>query len=224
MGTAERREREKQQRVDAILDAALEVFAEKGLKNATMEDVAEKAELSKGTIYLYFKSKEHMFFAIDMRAGEILHERFSEASRSADSGLAKVKAIGRAYYQFCFDYPNFFKAMSYVESMDPHTFKEIAQEMTGGNLQSFKNSSLAVLAEAVEMGHKDGSIAEDMHPWVMAVLLWSTSNGVIGMIKNRGDYLKLFDLPVDALYPAKELLIERGMAPLMKKSESDETK
>ncbi len=214
MGIADRREREKQQRIDAIMEAALEVFAEKGLKNATMDDVAEKAEVSKGTIYLYFKSKEHLFFAIDMKAGEILKERFAEAARSVKSGLEKVRAIGRAYYQFSFDYPNYFKAMSYVEAMDAKTFMEIANEMRPAGSDTFRDSSLKLLADAIELGHKDGSIANDLHPWLYAILLWSTSNGVIGMIKNKGDFLKLLDFPMDELYPAKELLVERGMAPV----------
>lgn len=196
------------------MDAALEVFAEKGLKNATMDDVAEKAELSKGTIYLYFKSKEHLFFAIDTRAGQILQERFAEAARSVGTGIEKVRAIGRAYYKFSFEYPNFFKAMSYVESMDLETFKTVAEEMLPNGAQSYKESSLSMLAEAIETGHKDGTISRDMHPWVMAILLWATSNGVIGMIKNRGELMQLFGFSVDSLYPAKELLVQRGMSPL----------
>lgn len=221
MGTSQRREREKQQRIDLIMDAALEVFAEKGLKNATMEDVATKAELSKGAIYLYFKSKEHLFFAIDQRAGLMLRERFAEASRSEKTGLFKVRAIGRAYYQFCFDHPNYFKAMSYVERMDPQTFKAIAEEMLPKGQQGGQQTSLAILAEAIETGQKDGSIAEDMHPWVTSILLWSTSNGVIAMLKNRGDYLKLLGIPVDQLYPAKEIMVERGLAPCENKRNKD---
>ena len=61
MGIAERKEREKEQRRKAILDAAEKVFFEKGLKYSTMDDVAEEAELSKGTLYLYFKNKEELF-------------------------------------------------------------------------------------------------------------------------------------------------------------------
>lgn len=220
MGTSQRREREKQQRIDMIMDAALEVFAEKGLKNATMEDVATKSELSKGAIYLYFKSKEHLFFAIDQRAGLMLRERFAEAARSEKTGLMKVRAIGRAYYQFCFDHPNYFKAMSYVERMDPQTFKDIAVEMLPKGEQGCQQNSLAILAEAIETGQKDGTISKDMHPWVTSILLWSTSNGVIAMLKNRGDYLKLLGVPTDALYPAKETLVERGLAPC--KNEQDE--
>ncbi len=199
------------------MDAALEVFAEKGLRSATMDDVAEKAELSKGTLYLYFKSKEHLFFGIDMRAARMLAERFAEAEKSEEIGLHKVRAIGRAYYKFCFDFPNYFKAMSYVERMDAATFKSIADDLYPGGMGGHQDSSLAILARAIETGHEDGSIANDIDPWAMSVLLWSTSNGVIQMLKNRGDYYKLLGLPMDALYPLKELLVARGLAPQKKK-------
>jgi AcrR family transcriptional regulator len=72
MGTAERREREKEERRNSILDAAEKVFFSKGVREATMDDIAEEAEVSKGTIYLYFGSKEEVYLGIDLRALKIL--------------------------------------------------------------------------------------------------------------------------------------------------------
>ena len=69
MGIAERREREKDQRRNTILDAAEKVFFSQGINLATMDGVAEEAELSKGTLYLYFKSKEELFLGIACREG-----------------------------------------------------------------------------------------------------------------------------------------------------------
>ena len=217
MGTTDRREREKQHRIDAILDAALELFAEKGVKNATMDQVAEKAELSKGTLYLYFKSKEHMYFALDMRAGMILKERFAEAARSEKTGHDKVRAIGRAYYQFCNDFPNHFKAMSYIDNLDMKTYQEVANEMIPGGAAGYKETSLKILHDAIEIGHKDGTIAEIFDPWMTSNLLWATSNGVIAMIRNKGDFLKQIGLPIDKLYDLKELMVHSGISPDGKK-------
>ncbi len=53
--------RRKQARPGEILDAALTVFAEKGFAAARMEDIAARAGVTKGTIYLYFPSKEEVF-------------------------------------------------------------------------------------------------------------------------------------------------------------------
>ena len=58
MGIQERKEREKLQRREDIIDAAEKVFFKKDLDSATMDDVANEAELSKGTLYIYFKSKK----------------------------------------------------------------------------------------------------------------------------------------------------------------------
>ena len=64
MGVIERRLREREARVELILSSALKVFAARGLQEATMDEVAEEAELGKGTIYYYFPSKEAILRAL----------------------------------------------------------------------------------------------------------------------------------------------------------------
>ncbi len=61
MSIKERREREKKQRRQDILDAALTVLNEEGFYGVSMDKIAEKAELSKGALYLYFESKGELF-------------------------------------------------------------------------------------------------------------------------------------------------------------------
>ncbi|PEN08407.1 TetR family transcriptional regulator [Longimonas halophila] len=60
-----RRERERRTRRQAMLRAAESVFAEKGYPHATLEEIAERAEFGKGTLYNYFEGgKEEIFFAV----------------------------------------------------------------------------------------------------------------------------------------------------------------
>jgi AcrR family transcriptional regulator len=60
-----RRERERQMRRQAMLDAAQSVFAEKGYARATLDEIAERAEFGKGTLYNYFEGgKEALLFAV----------------------------------------------------------------------------------------------------------------------------------------------------------------
>src|SRR6056297_2970000 len=68
MGIHERKKREKQKRRKDIINAARKVFSIKGFNSATMEEIASEAELSPGTIYLYFKNKEelHTSLSIDI--------------------------------------------------------------------------------------------------------------------------------------------------------------
>jgi len=64
MGINERREREKEVRRDAILDAAENIFFSKGVDSSSMDEIASRAELSKGTLYLYFKNKDELYHGI----------------------------------------------------------------------------------------------------------------------------------------------------------------
>src|SRR5262245_48834207 len=62
--TAQRWRRRKEARPAELLDAALDVFFEKGFAAARLEDIAARAGVSKGTVYLYFNSKEDVFDAL----------------------------------------------------------------------------------------------------------------------------------------------------------------
>ncbi len=81
--------RRKDARPQEILDAALTVFADKGFSAARVEDIAERAGVSKGTVYLYYDSKQDMFRAL-VREGMIANllsagERIAQHDgRSAD--------------------------------------------------------------------------------------------------------------------------------------------
>jgi AcrR family transcriptional regulator len=69
-----RRERERRRRRQAMLDAAQSVFAEKGYARATLDEIAERAEFGKGTLYNYFENgKEGLLFAIFDEVYDDLH-------------------------------------------------------------------------------------------------------------------------------------------------------
>ena len=68
MQPARRWRRRKDARPAEIVEAALEVFAERGFSAARLDDVAARAGISKGTLYLYFPSKEELFKAVVRQA------------------------------------------------------------------------------------------------------------------------------------------------------------
>ena len=73
--------RRKQARPGEILDAALSVFAEKGYAAARMEDIAARAGVTKGTIYLYFQSKEDVFKSLArLHVGDTLTNAAQQAA------------------------------------------------------------------------------------------------------------------------------------------------
>ncbi len=179
MGTAERREREKEQRRNAIIDAAETVFFSKGLEHATMDDVADKAELSKGTLYLYFKSKEELYLAIHLRGNRILKKMFEAAVARYERGIEKVRAVGQAYMEFYKKYPDYFHAMIYYES---RAFDYEDRDSIAVQCLEMGKSTLDTLIEAIEYGKRDGTIRADIDAKKTAISLWGQSTGIIQII------------------------------------------
>ena len=176
MGIAERKEREKEQRKKDIINAAERIFFTKGHENATMDDVATEAELSKGTLYLYFKNKEDLYLAIHLRGNKILRAMFEKAFDQNKTGLEKTKAIGRAYVEFYKTYPDYFNALIYYESREID-FKD--QDSVATECLMEGKTTLELLIKSLEIGMKDGSIRSDLDPLKTALNLWGQTTGVI---------------------------------------------
>ena len=90
--SAKRRLDYRKERRDAILDAAIDIFSEKGLDGANVEEIAQAAGIGKGTIYLYFKSKNEIFDAIIAEHSALplmanLMEATKASTESADFSL-----------------------------------------------------------------------------------------------------------------------------------------
>jgi AcrR family transcriptional regulator len=85
-------------RRQAILDAALTVFAERGYEAARLDDVAAKAGVAKGTLYLYFNDKEALFEALVRGAVSPILDRVGEAA--GDPNIKTVDVLDFAFALF----------------------------------------------------------------------------------------------------------------------------
>lgn len=214
MGTADRKEREREQRIEEILDAAERVIAKKGYRSVTMDDIAAEAELSKGTLYLYFKSKEGIFMGLDWRASTILSDRFREAADSEKLGTNKIQAIGRAYFKFIGDYPVYYQLMTYAEHLPEEISKALENEPLYERCSAQEGVTLNIIANAIIDGHKDGSISHSVDPLETSILLWAISNGVIMLYNNHGeDIKKWFDLDPQFLIDRFYTFVDDALAP-----------
>jgi AcrR family transcriptional regulator len=187
MGIAERRQREKDRRRNDIVDAAERIFFSQGLENATMDDVAEEAELSKGTLYIYFKSKEDLYLAITKRGLDILTAMFEKAAAKTSLGIEKIYAIGQAYRDFSKKHTDYFQAMAYFDLR----IKEISDESPNAKRSIQQGEKvLTICAEAIQCGIEDGTIRSDIDPQKAAIVLWGQTNGILQLILNKGKLMK----------------------------------
>src|SRR3979409_2621194 len=105
---AARRDEERERRRGEILDAAEALYAKKGWDALTVDQVARRARLSRALVYVYFRDKEDLLFAIGERAMRLLRDRFIAATTGTTRGMDQVDAIGRAYMGYAHEFPHYF--------------------------------------------------------------------------------------------------------------------
>lgn len=171
-----RREREKQARYDAILDAAEQVFSEKGYERTSMDDIAKLASLSRALLYVYFKDKSAIQRGITLRAAASLKERMERASCTEETGLEKAEAIGRAYYDFYREEPEYFAALTQANAM-----KGDADEDQLAQMQCSESAIMQLMVETIQLGLEDGSLNQKRirDPLETALYLRGALHGVI---------------------------------------------
>jgi AcrR family transcriptional regulator len=194
MAVAARRERERTARREAILDAAQELIAVRGYHGMRMDGVAHAAELSKGTLYLYFENKDALCAAVATRLLDTLLPFIETALEEASTGLDAVQGLLRKYYEFTQINPHHFRfAMEWLgagERMDDST--EAFQTYRGrvGHILSLVVSSLL-------RGQSDGSIRADIDPLPQAIQLWTSFLGVVMVGLNKEGMAQRIPMPVD---------------------------
>ena len=206
MAVAERRQREKEERRAAIIDAAEAVFRAKSVSAATMDDIAAAAELSKGTLYLYFDSKDELYLAVALRALAEVLEGFDVAFQQGGTGLERVARIARAYVAFATtNRDRFLATLSWL--IAEYSVKSESERFSEYRRQSALMAKYAV--DAIELGKQDGSIRADVDAPRLASQLWGSTVGVLLAQANAQDLLRLVPLPVDldAVVPLHVALI-----------------
>jgi TetR/AcrR family transcriptional regulator len=108
MGIAERKKKEKEERRNQILGVAKALIRDRGVLAISMQDIADEAELSKATIYLYFQSKEAILSEILQTSVAAFIAYTEERLESATDGLRAIRILWESYLGFFVESPDIF--------------------------------------------------------------------------------------------------------------------
>ena len=208
MGITERKEREKQQRREEILHAAEKVFFSRGFEKSTMEDVAEIAELSKGTLYLYFKSKEDLHMAVALKAIAMLNSLTSGIRQLKENALEKLIRMGRACIEFTSVHPDHMNSIMLLEGFELQSISYSADEV---RQMIYQESPVGMVLEIVEQGVEEKLIRSDIPAPVIAHTLWMQLLGVIRFIMKKTALLEMLELSPDKVYESHFELVLNGI-------------
>ena len=176
MSTAERRAREKQRRRQEILQAARSEFFERGFHNPTVDDVAARAEVSKGTIYLYFESKEEILAHLLVEGLDHLLKDMQAACQAQPQHPEQtLRALAGAYLDFSQVHRSYFRL---IMAFDRGRFEESISRKLHQRVLDRSLEALDLLAQTIEEGKQLGVFEVENH-WQAAGCVWAALNGVL---------------------------------------------
>ena len=182
MTTRARREREKEERRQSILRAARVVFFENGFHRATVDDVAERAEVSKGTVYLYFESKETILAFLLLEGLDELVDKLEQAYAASEPLAAdeRLRRLSLAYLRFFKEDPEYFRLLM---AMDRGRFQDSVTPEVYQQVLSASLDGLDWVAKAIQQG-VDEETFRCCDAQQAASILWATMNGVLELMEH----------------------------------------
>lgn len=94
-----------------IFEAAIKVFSSNGYESATMDEVASKAGVAKGTLYYHFKSKEELFYFVVQSGIDLISNEVSKAIEEVDDPVEKMKVVARLQLKYVYTNKDLFRVI-----------------------------------------------------------------------------------------------------------------
>ncbi|MEN6509660.1 MAG: TetR/AcrR family transcriptional regulator [Smithella sp.] len=178
MSSEERRKKEKENRKNSILKAARKLFFERGFKSVTVDLIAAKAEVSKGSIYLYFDSKEEIYTQILISANIERHKEIENFARQEGTASELLLKYARVYVDFFLDNNELFRIlmtfMLHAENMN-------LTEEQNTQLIHTTNENIRMISEILQKGVDTGEFSDRIDIRQGQNAIWGLLNGIISL-------------------------------------------
>lgn len=176
MGIRERKQRERERRRQQIMVAAKKVFTTKGFNKTTMEDIAKEAELSPGTLYLYFKNKDELYASLSLRILQYLLIRLEHVTADnrlgSEERIRTLKDVFLDLYRFD---PLILLNMFHIQSGE--TLKNLSPELSS-EIQRLSNQALGNIADLFRQGVEENTFVNDSAE-IYADVVWAMFSGIV---------------------------------------------
>jgi len=194
----------------SILDAAERAFRVEGYRGTRMEDVAEAADVSIGSIYNHFGDKDGLYHALAERAAALFGQYMDAAYAAGDTPLERVMACGDAYLRFHLEHPGAFRFLAFdgVEAGPQIADAELAERIT---------VAVAVILDGfraeIQAAIDGGEVRPTYDAALLSRFLWGAWNGVVAL-GLRSDPLALTEEEIAAaIQTGREMVVEGLVAP-----------
>ena len=176
MGIQERKRREREQRRREIMNAARKVFSTNGFTKTTMEDIAREAELSPGTLYLYFKNKDELYASLSVKVLEHLYDKLKHVYiKEAQNPQMRISHLKQTLFEVYTVDPLILLNLFHLQSSE--ILKNLAPPMLT-TIRDLSKKSLEIIAKIFEEGIENEVFIEK-HPEALSDVMWALFSGVV---------------------------------------------
>jgi len=189
MGARLRREQERMARWDQITDAASAVFAQKGFYRATIEDIENTSNLTRGAIYYHFNSKEEIYISVLIRGIRMLRDELRRVVTESElDAEALTLHLIDSYCDFCKNHKEYIRILEHFYSgwdYEENLRGELVEEVN-----RLVYECLQEVAAVMNRGIKEGTFKID-NPVLEAILVWSMIGSALRKTTNnpRAEFL-----------------------------------
>lgn len=191
MGLTERKQQEREIKRKDIIDAAERIFFSKGYENSSMDEVAKEAEFSKRTVYVYFSSKEQIYFEIMIRGYrkliKMLENNFEE--EKPQTATEELRCLFFTFFSFSESCSDYFKAIIEYETKDCEEQTSVSDD-SKTECYRLGEQVLGYLSGALQKGIAEGTLQSGLDSHKTALILWAFTIGVFNASEKKSGYLK----------------------------------
>lgn len=181
MGVKERKARQKVEMKSLILEAAHDLFLNKGFEQVSIRNIADEIEYSPATIYLYFKDKNEIFLALHDRSFKVFNGYVADIFKIKDP-FKRLTALGERYIDFALEHPQYYEMMFIIKApMECDINKEKWPEG-----QVALDAVEYLMADCKKAGYFKGHDVK-----VLAFVAWSHMHGICALLLR--DRLKIYE-------------------------------
>lgn len=183
-------------RRESILKVALILFSEKGFHGTTMDEIAKRAKVAKGSIYTYFNSKQDLFISIITEGFSVLKNKFEEIAEKPVSSREKIEEAVSFYLDHFEKHRHFFKTILFEKRNVMG--KKISLSKKEEHRKEYEGL-IKILSGIMQEGIESGEF-KSFAPLIMA-------HSLMGMV-DRLMFLSLLKKDIDVLSRLKEFILK----------------
>ncbi|MDO9516067.1 MAG: TetR/AcrR family transcriptional regulator [Syntrophales bacterium] len=166
------------------MNAARGLLFRKGIDATSMNQIARDAELSVGTLYLYFRNKESLFAALQEEGLDLLYTKIQEESEQGSTPREKLERMALAYLDFSEEHRKYFDIMNY--------FLAAPEILFSSRLKSRVDKHAKRILSVIESVLKEGVLKETDEREIrrLAIVFCSTLHGMLQFKKFQNTVLQ----------------------------------